>query len=48
MVGVGGMVVNDKEEILVVQEKYSTQAHWKLPGGEDIYKYEKNVGTLFT
>ena len=33
MIGVGGMVVNDRDEILAVQEKYSVQASWKLPGG---------------
>ncbi len=33
MVGVGGMVVNDKDEILVVQEKYAAFRQWKLPGG---------------
>jgi hypothetical protein len=33
MVGVGGMVVNDKDEILCVQEKYASMKLWKLPGG---------------
>lgn len=33
LVGVGGMVVNDKEEVLVVQERFYTAPHWKLPGG---------------
>jgi len=33
MVGVGGFVVNDNDEILVIQEKYSLQRQWKLPGG---------------
>lgn len=33
MVGVGGMVVNNKNEILVIREKYYKQPHWKLPGG---------------
>ncbi|XP_078680165.1 uncharacterized protein LOC144915567 isoform X2 [Branchiostoma floridae x Branchiostoma belcheri] len=34
-VGVAGFVVNDRNEVLVIQEKYthSVQAHWKLPGG---------------
>jgi len=34
-VGVGGFVVNDKEEILVIQERFLFQnkPHWKLPGG---------------
>ena len=27
------MVINEKDEILVVQEKHSIAAHWKLPGG---------------
>jgi len=33
MVGVGGLVVNEHEEILVVQERYLRTPHWKLPGG---------------
>jgi len=33
LVGVGGMVVNDKDELLVVQERFYTAPHWKLPGG---------------
>lgn len=33
MVGVGGMVINENDEILVVQENYSFGPHWKLPGG---------------
>eukprot|EP00091_Calanus_sinicus_P023145 TRINITY_DN7681_c0_g1_i1.p1 TRINITY_DN7681_c0_g1~~TRINITY_DN7681_c0_g1_i1.p1 ORF type:complete len:188 (-),score=52.33 TRINITY_DN7681_c0_g1_i1:134-697(-) len=33
LVGVGGMVVNDKDEVLVVQERFFTAPHWKLPGG---------------
>jgi len=32
-VGVGGLVVNENEEILVVQERYIGRPHWKLPGG---------------
>lgn len=33
-VGVGGLVINDKAEILVVREKYQGPgAPWKLPGG---------------
>ncbi|KAK3598957.1 hypothetical protein CHS0354_024629 [Potamilus streckersoni] len=32
--GVGGFVVNDKNQVLVIQEKYSIgPARWKLPGG---------------
>ncbi|CAH0701239.1 unnamed protein product [Spodoptera exigua] len=31
--GVGGMVFNDKNEILVVAENYIEFPHWKLPGG---------------
>jgi len=34
--GVGGFVVNDREELLVIQEKFHplmARAHWKLPGG---------------
>jgi len=33
LVGVGGMVVNEKDEVLVVQERFYTAPHWKLPGG---------------
>ena len=33
MIGVGGFVVNDKNEILVVSERYRYRSHWKLPGG---------------
>lgn len=33
LVGVGGIVVNDKSQILVVREKYATRVAWKLPGG---------------
>eukprot|EP00095_Tigriopus_kingsejongensis_P002344 maker-scaffold868_size86715-snap-gene-0.29 protein:Tk02344 transcript:maker-scaffold868_size86715-snap-gene-0.29-mRNA-1 annotation:"nucleoside diphosphate-linked moiety x motif 6 isoform x2" len=33
MLGVGGMVINDKDEILVVQERFRSVDHWKLPGG---------------
>jgi len=34
-VGVGGFVVNEKDEILVIQERFLFQnkPHWKLPGG---------------
>jgi len=34
--GVAGFVVNEKNELLVIQEKYhpgSKSAKWKLPGG---------------
>ena len=34
--GVGGFVVNDKNEVLLVQEKWLRNlkiVHWKLPGG---------------
>jgi len=35
LIGVGGMVINEKEEILVVQERFlfKDTPHWKLPGG---------------
>ncbi|PSN46311.1 Nudix hydrolase 8 [Blattella germanica] len=33
MIGVGAVVVNDNNEILVVKEKYFMIPHWKLPGG---------------
>ena len=42
LVGVGGMVVTDNNEVLVVQERFRLSSHWKLPGGyvdpgEDIH-----------
>ena len=36
LLGVCGFVVNDKNQLLVIQEKYhpgSTKPRWKLPGG---------------
>ncbi|KAK7065799.1 hypothetical protein SK128_012169 [Halocaridina rubra] len=33
MVGVGAFVVNDKDELIVVRERFYSQPHWKLPGG---------------
>lgn len=45
MVGVGGMVVNSKGEILVIREKYYKKPHWKLPGG---YVDPGNSLDLFT
>lgn len=33
LVGVGGMVVSDDGQVLVVEERFATQPHWKLPGG---------------
>jgi ADP-ribose pyrophosphatase YjhB (NUDIX family) len=32
-IGVGGFVLNDKNELLCVREKYFAVAPWKLPGG---------------
>lgn len=35
-VGAGGIMVNDKEEVLLIQEKRATQQgdlKWKFPGG---------------
>jgi ADP-ribose pyrophosphatase YjhB (NUDIX family) len=31
--GVGGLVINDNNQMLVVIEKHTDIAHWKLPGG---------------
>jgi len=33
LMGVGGMVVNQKDEILAIGEKMRPDDHWKLPGG---------------
>lgn len=34
MVGVGGLVVNDKDQILTITEKQAIiPGNWKLPGG---------------
>ena len=30
LVGVGGLVVNENEEVLVVQERYLNTPHWKV------------------
>lgn len=32
-IGVGGLVFNDNNEILVVTEQHTKYSHWKLPGG---------------
>lgn len=31
--GVGGMVINDKNQVLTIQERFHEKPHWKLPGG---------------
>jgi len=33
VIGVGGFVINNDGQLLVVQEKYRKSDHWKLPGG---------------
>lgn len=34
MIGVGGIVVNDKQQILTINEKHAIiPGSWKLPGG---------------
>lgn len=32
-IGVGGVVINEKRQILVIQEQHHQQKHYKLPGG---------------
>lgn len=32
-IGAGGVVIDDKNRLLVIQEKYHTTKHYKLPGG---------------
>lgn len=31
--GAGGLVINEKNQVLAVCERYSRKKHWKLPGG---------------
>lgn len=31
--GAGGLVINEKNQVLAVCEKYRRKQHWKLPGG---------------
>ena len=40
LIGVGGFVVNDKDEILVIEERFSItgRSHWKLPGGQNTFR----------
>lgn len=33
MLAVGALVLNDKSEVLAVQEKHFLISHWKFPGG---------------
>uniref|UniRef100_A0A0A9Y2S5 Nudix hydrolase 8 n=1 Tax=Lygus hesperus TaxID=30085 RepID=A0A0A9Y2S5_LYGHE len=33
MVGAGAVVINEKNQVLVVQERYRDRPYWKLPGG---------------
>lgn len=33
MIGIGAMVMNEKEEILLVEDKCYHTPHWKFPGG---------------
>ncbi|KAK2718297.1 hypothetical protein QYM36_005561 [Artemia franciscana] len=33
MIGVGGIVVDEEDNILTVQEKFQQKKYWKLPGG---------------
>lgn len=45
--GVGGMVFNDKQHILVVREKYGgPKAPWKLPGGAVDPKEELSAAAM--
>ena len=38
--GAGGFVINDKNELLVICERFRTKRHWKLPGGQvDVGRY---------
>ncbi|XP_014667262.1 PREDICTED: nudix hydrolase 8-like [Priapulus caudatus] len=32
-IGVGGLVVNEEDQILVLKERFMQKPHWKLPGG---------------
>ena len=33
ILGAGGLVINEKNQVLAVCEKYRRKQHWKLPGG---------------
>jgi ADP-ribose pyrophosphatase len=33
MIGAGAVVLNDKNQVLVVKEFYRKRPQWKLPGG---------------
>lgn len=51
MIGVGGLVINDKSEVLVVNEKHLEHPHWKLPGGSvdpGMYNYPNESQFCYT
>lgn len=33
ILAIGGIVINSKNEVLVVKERYYLTPHWKFPGG---------------
>ena len=44
ILGAGGLVINEKNQVLAVCEKYRRKQHWKLPGGTvDRGLYEVNA-----
>ncbi len=45
-IGVGGLVVNDRDEILCIQEKFALVQMWKLPGGTQLYVQVKRSNRL--
>ena len=49
LIGVGGFVVNDKDEILVIEERFSItgRSHWKLPGGQNTFRTD-NFNLIFS
>ena len=47
ILGAGGLVINEKNQVLAVREKYRRKQHWKLPGGMvDRGLYKKSFDCL--
>ncbi|KAK3750650.1 hypothetical protein QZH41_012828 [Actinostola sp. cb2023] len=46
-IGVGGFVINNDGQLLVVQEKYRKSDHWKLPGGMADHNFRFECSDLY-